>query len=51
MTSGIQYQIIPLADREHNNKVASLLENKYKTAIQKRVTLNERFGVLGDKLN
>ncbi|EFO98538.1 hypothetical protein CRE_20210 [Caenorhabditis remanei] len=46
MTSGIQYQIIPLADREHNNKVASLLETKYKTAIQKRVTLNERFGVL-----
>uniref|UniRef100_A0A1I7TEK6 DUF2129 domain-containing protein n=1 Tax=Caenorhabditis tropicalis TaxID=1561998 RepID=A0A1I7TEK6_9PELO len=46
MVSGVQYNIFPLANHEHSNKVASILENKYKNPTSKRVTLNERFGIL-----
>ncbi|CAP35482.1 Protein CBG17949 [Caenorhabditis briggsae] len=45
MASNVQYEILSLVEGEKNNKVVSILENKYKSPA-KRVTLNERFGVL-----
>ncbi|CAI2347362.1 unnamed protein product [Caenorhabditis sp. 36 PRJEB53466] len=40
-----QFNILPLADREQNKKVQSILEKKYDSANNKKVTLNERFAV------
>lgn len=45
MTAGTHYQIVPLEGGEHSNKVESILKKKYENTT-KRVTLNERFGVL-----
>lgn len=46
MASAVQYRVAQLPNGEHSNKVASVLKKKYETLSEKRVTLNERFGLL-----
>ncbi|CAL2037367.1 unnamed protein product [Caenorhabditis brenneri] len=46
MATAVQYRIAELPKGDHSNKVASILKNKYEHPSKKRITLNERFGVL-----
>uniref|UniRef100_A0A8R1ERQ1 Uncharacterized protein n=1 Tax=Caenorhabditis japonica TaxID=281687 RepID=A0A8R1ERQ1_CAEJA len=42
---GVQYQVVALNGRQHNQKIEAILEAKYEEACSKKITLNERFGV------